>query len=157
MTRQEFDKKFKTAFDAAYANFNFGVPLLLKKSADATQLMTKVELGKNTNAAKLIIELKNIRKKFVEKGAEQAAIDIVDNMLNYANSVATFNLNADDVVVLSDGNRFKIQSINGDQIIGVQLDNNNQETTLQKVFEDSDLSNMKKEEPECAPVTWKLI
>jgi hypothetical protein len=32
--------------------------------------MTKVELGKNTNAAKLIIELKNIRKKFVEKGAE---------------------------------------------------------------------------------------
>ena len=147
----------KTAFDAAYANFNFGVPLLLKKSADATQLMTKVELGKNTNAAKLIIELKNIRKKFVEKGAEQAAIDIVDNMLNYANSVATFNLNADDVVVLSDGSRFKIQSINGDQIIGVQLDNNNQETTLQKVFEDSDLSNMKKEEPECAPVTWKLI
>lgn len=147
----------KTAFDAAYANFNFGVPLLIKKSADATQLMTKVELGKNTNAAKLIIDLKNIKKKFVEKGAEQAAIDIIDNMLNYANSVATFNLNTDDIVVLDDGRRFKIQSINGDQIVGVELDTNNQETTLQHLFEESDLQNMKKEEPECAPVTWKLI
>jgi hypothetical protein len=72
-------------------------------------------------------------------------------MLNYANSVATFNLNVDDIVVVGN-NRYKVTAINGNSISAIDM-----LTNQLHLFEETEIQNMKKEEPECAPLTWKLI
>jgi hypothetical protein len=53
-------------------------------------------------------------------------------MLNYANSVATFNLNVDDVVILADGTKLQIQSINGNDIVGLEIDSSGNVTSVQR-------------------------
>lgn len=147
----------KDAYTEVYSKWRCGAPLILKKPTSTQELITRLITEKNTNASRLISDLTKIRKQFETNSNYAEAIKVIDKMLNYANSVATFNINTDDVVVLGDGRRFQIQSVNGTQIIGLELDANNQVSQLQHLFEESDIQNMKKEEPECAPVTWKLI
>lgn len=146
----------KNAFNEAYASWRF-VPALLKNVTNTQELLTKLILEKNTNASKLTSDLEKIKRTF-EKDSDHysEAIQVMDKMLNYANSVATFNLNIDNVIVVNNV-RYKVQAINGNQIIAFELDQNGQITQIQQIFEQSNLQYITKEEPECAPVTWKLI
>lgn len=146
----------KDAFTKAYAGWRMGVPLLLKNATTTQELVNKVIADKNMNASKLISDLGKIKKQFGNKPEYAEATKVIEKMLNYANSVATFNINVDDVVVLNN-ERYQVQAINGNTIVGLVIDANGQVTNIQQQFEESDIQNMKKEEPECAPVTWKMI
>lgn len=150
-------KTIKDAVTEAFSNFRFVPPALqLFLNNDYDEFKLKVGEGRNNNASLLVSNLTKVRDQLKQKGKVEAA-DLIDSkLLNYANQVVTFNLNTDDIVVIGN-KKYKILSVNGENITGLELDANGNPTALQHLFEDSDKQNMKKEEPECAPVTWNLI
>ena len=150
-------KVIKDAVTEVFGNFRI-LPPAVKLFLNNDYEQFKLELGKGriNNASLLVANLTKVRDQLKQKGKVDAANLIDTNLLNYAKQVVTFELNNDDIVVV--GNRkYKILSVNGENIVGLELDANGNPTALQHLFEDSDKQNMKKEEPECAPVTWNLI
>ena len=147
----------KTAFDEVHTGVRFGVSTMFKNSSTAQELLEKIIAEKNTNAENLIDILTRIDDRFGSDPKYGEAKDILNRMLNYANSVATFNLNVDDVVILADGTKLQIQSIVGNDIIGLEIDPSGNITSVQRQLDDTDKQNMKKEEPECAPVTLNFV
>lgn len=147
----------KEAFAKAFEHERFGVSPMFKNATTAQELLEKIIAEKNTNSANLIRILNNINTKFGDKPEFVEAKNIINNMLNYANSIATFNLNVDDIVILGNGKKYNIQSINGDIIIGLEIDDSGNVTMNQYELNDADKQNMKKEEPECAPTTLTFV
>lgn len=147
----------KTAFDEVHTGVRFGVSAMFKNSTTAQELLEKIIAEKNTNAENLIDILERINDRLGSDPKYDEAKDILNKMLNYANSVATFNLNVDDVVILADGTKLQIQSINGNDIVGLEIDSSGNVTSVQRQLDDTDKQNMKKEEPECAPVTLNFV
>lgn len=155
LTDEEF-KIFKDAFNQVYGNGRIGVPAIVKNSNNSQELIEKIIAEKNLNNIKLKDTLDRINQKFQGKPEFEQAFNILTKMLNYANSVASFNLNIDDIVVI--GNRkYKIKSINENQIIGNIVDSNENVTDQTYEFTEDELNQMQKEEPECAPLTLKMI
>ena len=147
----------KTAFDEVHSGVRFGVPAMFKNSTTTQELLEKIIAEKNTNAENLINILTRINDRFGSDPKYNEAKNILNKMLNYANSVATFNLNVDDVVILADGTKLQIQSITGNDIVGLEVDSSGNVTSVQRQLSDTDKQNMKKEEPECAPVTLNFV
>ena len=147
----------KKAFDEVHSGVRFGVPAMFKNSTTSQELLEKIIAEKNTNAENLINILTRINDRFGSDPKYNEAKNILNKMLNYANSVATFNLNVDDVVILADGTKLQIQSITGNDIVGLEVDSSGNVTSVQRQLSDTDKQNMKKEEPECAPVTLNFV
>ena len=150
-------KIIKDAVTEVFGNFRI-LPPAVKLFLNNDYEQFKLELGKGriNNASLLVANLTKVRDQLKQKGKVDAANLIDTNLLNYAKQVVTFELNNDDIVVVGN-KKYKILSVNGENIVGLELDANGNPTALQHLFEDSDKQNMKKEEPECAPVTWNLI
>lgn len=148
---------FKNAFDQVFGNARLGVPPLVKNSNTTQELIEKLIAEKNFNSNKLIDTLNRIQKRFEGKPEFNNANQILQKMLNYANSVATFNLNVDDIVTIGEQYKYKIQLINSNQIIGNIVNSEGNIDPNPHEFTEEEIQKMKKEEPECAPTTWKMI
>ena len=112
------------------------------------------------NSASAKRAILSIRKGLERENASQSSIDLLQSLLDYDGTVTQINLQPDDIV-RSDTARYLINDVQGTVVTATHVDDNNQPATepdgqpAQPTV--IDVTNMQKEETECAPTLWNLI
>ena len=100
------------------------------------------------NSASAKRAILSIRRGLERENVSQSSIDLLQSLLDYDETITQINLQPGDIV--RDGTtRYLIDNIQGTVVTATNVDNN-----VQSVI---DVTNMQKEETECAPTLWNLI